>query len=358
MSVMGMLAIAGSAIGTPGRETTAVSVEQMTDAPVSSNALPIGHELVAAQESWRASMKSNPVRTRGCFHASYPDPVWEPVDCAAGQPRAHSVHIKPSNAVAEVAGDGNDFAAVGHGLISGASGVFGTKNLTNVSSFGVARFGGGGILGPNEYSIQINTNNFETTSVCAGHSDCTVWQQFIYSPDYFAKGTAAVFMQYWLLNWGNSSACPATWTPFKSDCWKNSASASAPDVPIQDLGDVELTGKVESGGLDVVTFTYAGEAYTATGDDSVLDIASVWMEAEFNVVGNGGGSDALFNSGASLTAYLALSDGTSSAPDCEAQDGTTGETNNLVLGECTSSGFMVPWISFTETSPPSPVRHK
>jgi hypothetical protein len=48
---------------------------------------------------------------------------------------------------------------------------------------GNIRRGGGGILGSNEYSVQLNTNFTGTTSVCAGHSGCTVWQQFIYATD-------------------------------------------------------------------------------------------------------------------------------------------------------------------------------
>src|ERR1700722_142859 len=67
------------------------------------------------------------------------------------------------------------------------------------------RRGSGGILGPNEYTLQVNTNFTGTTSACAGHTGCTVWQQFIYSPDYEVKGEAAFFMQYWLIGWGSPS---------------------------------------------------------------------------------------------------------------------------------------------------------
>jgi hypothetical protein len=34
------------------------------------------------------------------------------------------------------------------------------------------------------------------------------------------------------------------------------------------------------------TFTYYGEAYNAPMFDSNTDIASVWTQAEFNIVGN------------------------------------------------------------------------
>jgi hypothetical protein len=95
---------------------------------------------------------------------------------------------------------------------------------------GVAAFGGGGILGPNEYTLQINSNLNATTSACNAHSGCTVWQQFIYAPDYQVKGEAAVFMQYWLVNYYD--VCPHGWTPDGlGDCYRNSAAMRAPDVP-------------------------------------------------------------------------------------------------------------------------------
>jgi hypothetical protein len=44
-----------------------------------------------------------------------------------------------------------------------------------------------------------------------------------------------------------------------------------------------------------------------------------------------------------------LLDGSTSAPTCVANDGTTGESNNLNLGACTASGGYPPYIRFTES---------
>jgi hypothetical protein len=46
---------------------------------------------------------------------------------------------------------------------------------------------------------------------------------------------------------------------------------------------------------------------------------------------------------------IALTDGLSAAPSCVPDSGTTGETNNLNLGPCTTSGGSTPSVMFTET---------
>jgi hypothetical protein len=302
----------------------------------------------AAHDKWRALMAQNATPAEGCFHASYPNLVWEEVDCKIGQSRVHPVRRQPADAAEEVTGNGHDYAAKAKGLITLASGGFATKGVKSEKSVGVAAFGGGGILGSNEYSLQVNTNANDTTSACAGHSGCKVWQQFVYSPDYNVKGEAAVFMQYWLIGWG-SSACPKGWGDYGSDCYKNSAYVAAPDVPITDLGKLGLEGTATAGGKDSVVFSYGTDSYSITGKDSVLDISSVWQEAEFNVVGNAGGSRADFNNGSSIAVTLVLFDGSTSAPTCVANGGTTGETNNLNLGTCAASGG-IPNIQFTESN--------
>ena len=120
---------------------------------------------------------------------------------------------------------------------------------------GVASFGGGGILGPNEYSLQLNTNSNSTTSACSGGAPgCTVWQQFIYG-DASTSGSKGVFISYWLLGYGaDGASCPSGYQSSKSSCFKNSSSVSAPDVPITGLGNLKLAAAVVSGGNDTVTF--------------------------------------------------------------------------------------------------------
>jgi hypothetical protein len=303
-----------------------------------------------AHGKWRALMGHTSTPAEGCFHVSYPSQFWEKVDCTIGQPRAHPVHVKPTGAAADVVGSGNDWVVNAKGLIVAADGSFSSvKGVKSEKGVGVAAYGGGGILGPNEYSLQINTNANQTTSKCAGHSGCTVWQQYVYAPDYIKAGKAEVYMQYWLLGWG-SSACPKGWTGYEGNCYRNSALTQAPDVPITDLSELGLFGNAEAGGKDTVIFSYGTESYSSTGNDSVLDISSVWNAAEFNIFGDAGGSRADFNSGSSITLSLSLIDGSASAPTCVANAGTTGETNNLNLGACTASAVLFPMIEFTESN--------
>jgi hypothetical protein len=42
-------------------------------------------------------------------------------------------------------------------------------------------------------------------------------------------------------------------------------------------------------------------------------------------------------------------DGSTSAPSCVADSGTTGETNNLNLGSCSTASGSTPSIQFTES---------
>ncbi len=156
-------------------------------------------------------------------------------------------------------------------------------------------------------------------------------------------------MQYWLIGWG-SSTCPTSWASAGGgDCYRNSSYVAAPDMAITSLGKLSLSGTAVAGGNDTVVFNNGTNAYSITGSDSVVDISSVWKQSEFNIVGNAGGSRADFNKGASVTVKVALTDGSTSAPTCVADSGSTGETNNLTLKTCSASAGSSPYIEFTES---------
>jgi len=157
-------------------------------------------------------------------------------------------------------------------------------------------------------------------------------------------------MQYWLIGWGGSKCPKGFGSDGEGDCYGNSKYATVPDLKIQDLAGETITGAVVAGGNDTVTFTYGGDSYSVSGKDSMLDIATVWNEVEFNVVGDAGGSRAQFNKGSSVSVNLAVSSGTTAKPACKKNAGTTGETNNLALGPCTTSGGATPAIAFTESN--------
>jgi hypothetical protein len=327
----------------------AAGVASVLAAPVWAAAPADGVDAEEAMHApWRTLMSQTPSPGEGCFHASYPEVTWQKLDCKIGQPRVRPTHVTPAEGAPDVTGNTNDYVAKAQGLITYAFGHFAISGVRSEEGVGVAAYGDGGILGENEYSVQINTNARETTSACDHHSGCTVWQQFVYAPDYYVQGEAAVYMQYWLLNWGSSN-CPGGWAQYKADCYTNSAAATAPDVPATQLGKVGLSGSVVSGGYDSVAFAYGTDIVGITGKDNILDIASVWNKAEFNVVGNSGGSRADFNQGSSITVTLGLDDGSTLAPTCLADAGTTGESNNLNLGKCRTTEY-TPQIQFTESN--------
>jgi hypothetical protein len=314
-----------------------------------SAAAPVDAESIAHND-WREFMTKNPAAEDGCFKAEYPSYAWEPMACKTLAPRARPMPRKPK-IEAETVGNGNDFVASAVGLITKTLGTFpkvtGVRSETGV---GVAAFGGGGILGPNEYTLQINTNFTGTTAACRGHNGCTVWQQFIYAPDFQVQGEAAVFMQYWLINFG-SLRCPGGFmSDGAGDCFGNSRAVAAPDVPITALGSLTLSGSAVAGGNDTVVFNDGGRVFSVSGKDTMLDIAQVWRQSEFNVVGNAGGSEADFNAGSSVTVKIALTDGSAAAPRCVANSGSTGETNNLNLGTCSTAGGATPSVQFTESN--------
>jgi len=318
-----------------------LSVGQTADAAVDADA--------AARDNWRAVIAHNSELGEGCFRASYPSVLWEEVECKELHPRVRPSLHKPSQGY--VTGNGHDYVAQSAGLTSGALGSF--PKVTGVKwekSVGVPAFGDSGILGSGEYSLQLNTNFTGTTAACHKHAECVVWQQFIYATDYATEGEAAVFMQYWLIGWGDSD-CPSGFgTDGEGDCYANSNYVSAPDVKAGSLSKLSLSAAVEAGANDTVVFTDGTTAYTISGADTKLDISQVWSQSEFNIVGDAGGSRADFNKPVSITVNLALTDGSTSAPTCVANDGSTGETNNLNLGKCTAASGATPSIQFIESN--------
>lgn len=255
-----------------------------------------------AQESWREAISDTPIPDEEtCFHAVYPSTQWQKVACTV----APNVPYIPRSAPGPgIVGNGVDYSIETTTLITHAIGSFPVvKGVTSETDGG-----------PNIYSIQLNSN-FMNTAACDGSSDptgCLTWEQFVYS-----SSSTSAFMQYWLINYGVT--CPdASWNSFQGSCYKNSAAVFVP------------------------------QAYTTSGKDSVVDLATAWQGAEYNIVGDGGGSSATFNAGSSITVKLAVKDGSRSTPACAANAGTTGETNNLNLKGCTATGGTTPNIRFVE----------
>jgi len=342
-----------------------------------------------ARQAWRLTMHHAGVPDTGCFHASYPNTQWEKVECAPA-PSVRSARPTRTaddsalRAGAQTTGNLYDYVAQAPAgeFFSFALGSF--PAVTNVTAERTVNvlFGGylsDGIPGPNEYTLQINTNYAYGTSACSGYSYCQAWQQYFVQTNSAGVPQGAgnsqgnvkltnqtsVAIESWLLNYGvdnGSDICPAPYEDYGpdyegpgDDCVRNSPLTVMYNgqIPINLLASLQLSGSAVANGKDIATATYGTEAYAATVNDSITGIASGWYQTEFNVFGNQNGAQAVFNKGASLTLNIALDYGSSEVPTCiypSYYDGTTGETNNLTLGTtCTVAGGTSPYIQFTES---------
>ena len=295
------------------------------DAAAGSEAL-ASPDVIAAQAAWSEAISAVPAANEGCFEAAYPSMDWKPAACAAA-PTHFAAGVHPATV-----GNGNDYAAVSKGLTSKAIGTFPTvTGVKSESDDGTS----------NGYSIQLNSNFMSGTAACKGVSGCQSWSQFVYSSE-----EESAFIQDWLIGIGT---CPSSaWNDDGSgDCYKNSAAVSVPKLAITGLSTFKMSGAATKT-KDSLVFTANGKAYSTSQADSVTNLSTAWTQSEFNIVGDGGGSEAVFNKGSSITVKVALTDGSTSAPTCLGNGGTTGETNDLTAGACTTAGGTSPSIEFTE----------
>src|ERR1700729_466424 len=219
---------------------------------------------LARLQSWRAAVAHAPAPGKGCYTAAYPLNTWKKVACVAAPNRPY---IPRSGAGSSLTvGDGNDYAAVTSTLTSNAAGSFPkVKHLTSETDDGRA----------NVYSIQLNSNFISGDQACAGAnnpSQCLGWLQFVYS-----SSSDAAFMQYWLIHYtGGTVHCPAGWNSFSNDCYKNSSAVFVPQEPVTDLRRMNLSGNAVNGGLDTLVYTDGANAYSTTGQDSVMFLSDGW----------------------------------------------------------------------------------
>jgi hypothetical protein len=294
-----------------------------------------------AHQDWRAAIARTATPAKGCFTASYPLLLWRQVACVTA-PNIPYVPRSGSRGGRTV-GDGDDYAAVSQKFTSAATGSFPVvKGLKTENDNGR----------PNVYSIQLNSNFMSNDTACANAFDpskCLGWEQFVYS-----SSSREVFIQYWLIFYtGGTVHCPAGWNSYSQDCYRNSQAVSAPQEKITDLSSMTLGGIAVKKGIDTLTFADGANAYSTTGEDTVMYLAYGWNGSEFNIIGDGGGSEATFNAGTKLTVRIDLVDGSIAKPTCEANAGTTGETNNLNLGACKalkgSGTTILPAVQFVES---------
>jgi hypothetical protein len=291
--------------------------------PVSTPSMANQRTADAAMVSWSRGLMHVPLPGTGCFSASYPAVAWSRIACAAPPHLLFSLPRRGAIRPGAV-GNGADYTIVTLPLVmSAAVGSFpSTSGLKSVRSKGIPSFGGKGISGPNVYSLQLNSNNF-STAACAGMPHCAGWEQFVYTNQPNAYGGGGnLIVQDWLLSTTSQAlaGCPhgAGWEKAgSSGCVQNAPySVRVPNVPITQLYDLSLSGSADSKGdsafLAVGSIVYGMKNMQG---DGITDLSQHWTGAEFNVVGNGGGSRAIFNSRSKITARIEAHNGASTAAD-------------------------------------------
>lgn len=265
-------------------------------------------------------MLHNPPQKEKCSTATYPEKQWHEVPCgpAPKPPVAPRKLIKPHVG----GGLNNDLTfKVENGTITDAEGSFDkVAGVTSEQSNGA----------PNAFSLQLNTNIFSTSSCNASPApaSCRGWVQFIYT----SSGKYA-FIQYWLVGYG--TPCPVGWAPDGDyNCSRSSHTVSIPAMTIADLRQLKLYGVIgDDWGLpypDSVTVQIGDAFYEETSDDPIAGARAGWNEMEFNVFGDGGSTNAIFNAGSTLTVRDSILLGTGNTYTCT-DHGTSGESNNLIL---------------------------
>ena len=319
---------------------------------------------VEKREIWRKSILGTPRPKKGCFTATYPATAWREIPCKT-PPNLPYPPRNPLDTGGSTNGTPNgEYSARTSGHFSSSEGSFDSvSGVTSETGNGAA----------NAYSLQLNTNLFTTaTWGPSAAASCRGWEQFVYSSTHKTG-----FIQYWLVNYGRTGAsCPNGWNSFPQtsttvSCWINAAKAAAvPAEPIVSLNELKVAGSAASAGDSIaVSIESSGPpcravscdtVYAASGDDRFPELGSAWTDSEFNIFGDGGGTQASFNAGTTIVVRTGVNDGTQNAPACVLES-FTAESNNLntvatpaaannlnVVNPCFSIGGAAPAIVFTE----------
>lgn len=313
--------------------------------------------------AWRAALQKSPLPKKGCYRVSYPNSIWQRVPCSAAPRIPYRPYKGHASGKGYVVGNGPllDFSAQLLGdTITGAGG-----SLYDVSS-GIQETGVSmqtGLPASNVYSLQLNTNSFNTP-LCAGskpgpNSPCQGWQQFIYANH---GAQAQLFIQYWLIAY--NATCPSGWMTSTStlsgsmgteiDCFKNddaddNGATLVPVLAVSQLPNAILTGSAgkSSDGAILIIGT---DGYAVSSDDP-LAVEQGWREVEFNIFGDGDGTQANFAANTTINVRTYASGARMMPVGCD-QKSFTGETNNLSLSgvpQVSPPHSDYSWITFAET---------
>jgi hypothetical protein len=351
-SLWGTLAFTGASLAILVLNASCSGPNQVTPVAVSAP-VPARVTTEAQFEGWRSMIERVPKPENACVTASYPDLQWHAIPCA----KPPDNPLLPAHGLRDATvGDGTDFTAVVTGHVSFAEGEF--QHVTGVKSEYVEKRKH---HRANVYSLQLNTQFFSTESCASlGSPDpqnCFGWEQFAYD----TGRPVGVFIEYWLVDFGpGGTKCPSGWHKLfaksqnEVDCWINSALIPTPVVPITSLEKLRLLGAAayssRSQDFAELIVDYSSIYYVA-GQNWFPDLDTQWQTAEFNILGDGGGDQAIFNAGSTIDVRTEVDSGATTAPSCVSQ-GFTAESNNLFLSKTRAKWpqTQYPSIIFTETN--------
>ncbi|HTU81136.1 MAG TPA: hypothetical protein VMF61_03345 [Candidatus Acidoferrales bacterium] len=339
--------VAGSALAACGSASGAPGIPQNEIAPPAAER---AMTRPATFDAWRRSMIRTAFPGRGCFKASYPSLAWSRIQCTVPPPDVPSRQQIGVNKV----GNGYDYGTdVAPSYISTAVGSFpavsGVKRIKTIGSTG-------SFSGNDSYSLQLNSNHF-TTKACKHLKHCVGWQQFLFANP-TGSNTSYVYVQYWLLPAPGTSLskCPpnAGWKFVQNaGCYQNGQQyADVPNQSVSKLDSISLTGIADPSG-DKVELASGGDMYGTTLQNApITDLGKGWQGAEFNIFGDLDDSEVQFNRGSTVSVSIETETGSSDAPACAANAGTTGETNSLTLVSAPAkpSELEFPSVLFTESN--------
>jgi hypothetical protein len=302
----------------------------------------------ASMDAWHDALVANKLPSAGCFTATYPSTQWSRIACVTPPHVYFPVPRSQHPQLGQTVGDGNDFTidTTPH-IISTATGAF-----PKVS--GVKTVVSGGSQG--SYTLQLNSNFFQTAQ-CGSLANCVGWSQFVFFNPGPSSNQGFLFIQDWLVATKSSfTQCPPGkgWENLGIGCVQNSpGSVGLPALNVTDLASATVTGDAAKSG-DSIYMMVGKQAYGMKNiqGDGITDLSKHWAGSEFNVIGNGGGDQAIFNSGSKITVSIEANDGVKTKPTCPAQSGTTGETNNLFLVQAPAKmqKYKYPSIEFSMSS--------
>ena len=338
----------------------------------------------AELEAWHRTMLRVPQPKKdACYSATYPDREWHEVPC---QTPPHILFPPRQRggmtSTTIVGGQGPDFSPlVSPSYITEAEGSFGNVSISGTECSVPCPPDVAGIptcpanpscsgLTANVYTLQMNSKPF-TTSTCGGSPTCQGWEQFVYD------GVGQLYIQYWLENYApagtlcptpRSSGCSAN-TPVQNDGWcpfqftpagnvycvvNSPTMVQAPAATVSSFGTVNLTGTAANGTSNDKATLHVGIAMrTVPGGNYFPDLGTQWQETEFNVFGDGSGSQAVFGTGTTLEVRSGVTSGSTAGPSCDLHT-FTGESNNLTLVNAapTAAPGAMPALVFSESVPP------